>query len=94
MNTITRKIQLLINDDDYKAVYKKLYDWQEITFRAANYIATHLYIQENLSEFLYFTEDFKLNLSNKIDKNDQEGVLNTSRQNSTCLLYTSPSPRD
>lgn len=89
MNIITRKIQLLINDEDYKAVYKKLYDWQEITFRASNYIATHLYIQENLSEFLYFTEDFKLNLSNKIDKNDQEGVLNTSRQNSTYRLISS-----
>lgn len=84
INTITRKIQLIINQENYKEVYETLYEWQEKTFRAYNFTATHLYIQQNLQEFFYFNEDFKIKLSNK-----EDGVLNTSKRNTTYQLLSS-----
>lgn len=88
MNTITRKIQILINQDNVKEVFEKLYQWQEITFRAYNYTATHLYFQENIKEFFYINDDFKLELA-KRGENKPAGILNTSKQNSTYQLLSS-----
>jgi transposase len=82
-STITRKIELRINQENYKDVFKTLYEWQEIVFRGSNYISTHMYVQENLKEFFYFNEEFKLNLSNK-----EDGVMNTSKQNSTYQVLS------
>ncbi|WP_159479836.1 hypothetical protein [Chryseobacterium sp. 18068] len=88
MNTITRKIQLLINDQDHvKEVFETLFKWQEIVFRSYNYTATHLYIQENLKEFFYMNEEFRISLTKKSELN--EGILNTSKQNTTYQLLSS-----
>ena len=57
--TLTRKIQLLIDlpAEEKKAVWDKLYRYQNRCFRAANLIASHLYVQEMMKDFFYFTED-------------------------------------
>ena len=50
---LTRKVQLIINSDDAAFIgeaYKTLYQWQYICFRSANYIFTHLFIQEQLQD--------------------------------------------
>lgn len=89
MNVITRKIQIFINEENYKEVYETLYNWQEIVFRGANIISSHLYYQENLSQFFYFKDGVSLNLSTKINKAGNEGVLKTSRQNTTYQVLSS-----
>lgn len=88
MNTITRKIQLII-PDNYKENYRKLLDWNEIVFRSYNYVSTHLYIQENIREFFYMNDELKINLSHKIGKNGEEPLLKTSKQNTTYQLLSS-----
>lgn len=88
MNIITRKIQILINQENIKEVFEKLYNWQEITFRAYNYTATHLYFLENTKEFFYLNDDFKLDLSKKSEAKP-DGILNTSKQNTTYQLLSS-----
>ena len=86
MITITRKIKLNI-EGDAKVTFEKLYRWNEFVFRAANYASTHLYIQNNLKEFFYFTEDFKIKLAN-VEK-DEQGILTTSGTNSTYQMLSS-----
>lgn len=50
---LTRKIQLLINlpAEEKKEVWEKLYRYQNRCFRAANLIASHLYVQEMIKDF-------------------------------------------
>lgn len=86
---ITRKIQLLFNTNDKDQVkewYKKLYEWEETVFRAANYISSHHYLQENVKDMIYYTEDVKKKLAN-ITK-DEDGILTTSKQNSTYQMIS------
>jgi len=82
-NIITRKIQLFIDSDkkEFKDNYAKLRKWNEIIFRAANHTATHQYFQENISEFFYLHDDFKITLKDRIKA--EEGILTTSRPNTT-----------
>lgn len=87
--TITRKIQLLFNSSDkaeVKEYYKKLYEWEETVFRAANYISSHHYLQENVKDMIYYTEDVKKKLAN-IEK-DADGILTTSKQNTTYQMLS------
>src|SRR5690348_13311404 len=80
---LTRRIQLLVNSKDkevIKETYKKLYDWRYACFRAANYIFTHYYLQEQIKQLIYLTEDVRVKLGD-ITK-DPEGILVTSRLNS------------
>ena len=93
MNTNTlitvRKIHLLIDSQDKDFVsqaYKTLYQWQYGCFRAANYISTHCYLQEQLKELIYLTEDAKVKLAD-IHK-DPEGILVTSKLNSTNRILS------
>lgn len=86
MITITRKIQLNIISEDVKAEYKKLYDWNEMCFRAANTAVSHMYFQKNMGEFFYLTEDAKLKFAD-VNK-DEEGLLNTSKQNTTYQVLS------
>lgn len=84
-NTIilTRKIQLIIESNDKEfihEVYKTLYHWQHICFRAANYIFTHRFVQEQVKELIYFTEGARIKLAD-ITK-DETGILTTSKLNS------------
>lgn len=88
MNTntmiLTRKVQLFINSHDEAFIgetYKTLYQWQYICFRAANYIFTHYYIQEQLKELFYLTDDVKVKLAD-IHK-DEDGIFTTSKTNTT-----------
>lgn len=86
---LTRKIQLLIDCDDKEkrnAHYKQLYDWQRMCFRGANYIFTHHYLQDQIKEILYVTDEVKVKLTD-VNK-DSEGILNTSRMNTTYRLLS------
>lgn len=89
MITITRKIQLNFVVEDksmLKELYEKLYGWQRICFRAANWIATHHYMQENIKELHYLTDEVKVKLGN-IEK-DADGILTTSRDNTTYQVLS------
>ena len=86
---LTRKIQLFIHSTDKEVVqlhYQTLYRWRYIVFRALNMVTSHLYVQEQLKDFFYFTEDFHLKLSDQAK--DEEGALNTSRLNTTSRLLS------
>jgi hypothetical protein len=81
---------LLVNTKDkevIKETYQKLYDWRYACFRAANYIFTHYYLQEQVKQLIYFTEDVRVKLGD-ITK-DPEGILVTSRLNSVRKILAS-----
>ena len=86
---ITRKIQLLLqadNKEQWKENYKKLNQWQQIVAKAANWIATHLYVQENLKDLFYLTDEARVKLTDV--KKDQDGILTTSRMSTTYKLLS------
>jgi len=68
---ITRKIQLLIDSEDKEEVKKmkdQLYNWQWITYRSANMIMSHHFVQEQVKDFFYLTEDIKLKIADEKKK--------------------------
>lgn len=86
---LTRKIQLLIDSDDKelrKQTYETLYQWQRICVKAANYIFTHHYLQEQVKELFYLTDNVKVKLAN-IEK-DEDGILTTSKLNTTYQVLS------
>jgi len=86
---LTRKIQLLIDCDDTekrRAYYQQLFDWQRLCFRGANYLFSHQFIQDQIKEIVYITEDIKVKLADI--KKDPDGILNTSRMNTTYRLLS------
>jgi len=86
---LTRKIQLLVDlptKEERKEALDKLYQWQNRSFRAANLIITHLYVQEMIKEFFYLTEGIKYKLAD--EKKDEDGILNRSRINSTYRVIS------
>jgi IS605 OrfB family transposase len=86
---LTRKIQLLIDSDDkeeVKTLKHKLYDWQWICFRAANMIMSHHFVQEQVKDFFYLTEEVKVKIADQ--KKDENGILLSSRQNTTYRLLS------
>jgi hypothetical protein len=86
---ITRKIQLLLqaeNKEEWKENYGKLRRWQEIVAKAANWIATHHYIQENLKDLFYLTDETRVKLADV--KKDEDGILTTSRMSTTYRLLS------
>ena len=81
---ITRKIQLLIDSEDPEVVKQmkaQLYQWQRICFKAANMIISHQFIQEQVKDFFYLTEDIKLKLADQ--KKDEDGILTLSKEGAT-----------
>ncbi|MBE9465039.1 hypothetical protein ACFP1I_16515 [Dyadobacter subterraneus] len=83
----TRKIQLKIDseDPDYKShVFKTLYDWRYICFKASNLIFTHHFVQHQIKEIIYLTDEAKVKLVNV--KLDENGILATSRMNTTYQI--------
>ncbi|RZM15263.1 MAG: hypothetical protein EOO88_43590 [Pedobacter sp.] len=81
---ITRKIQLLIDSEDPEVVKQfreQLYQWQRICFKAANMIMSHQFVQEQVKDFFYLTEDIKLKLSDQ--KKDEDGILTLSKEGAT-----------
>lgn len=61
--TLTRKIQLLLDlpANEQKEMWEKLYRYQNRCFRAANFIVSHLYVQEMIK--ISFTSRKKSNTS-------------------------------
>lgn len=87
---LTRKIQILIdcdNQEKRKEYYQQLFDWQYMCFRGANYIFTHYYLQDQIKDILYLTEDIKVKLVD-VEK-DEDGILNISRMSTTYRLLAS-----
>ena len=86
---ITRKIQLLIDSEDPEVVKQfreQLYQWQRICFKAANMIMSHQFVQEQVKDFFYLTEDIKLKLSDQ--KKDENGILTLSREGATYQVLS------
>lgn len=86
---LTKKIQLLIDRRsaaEVKALQEKLYSWQKIAFRGANYIYTHLFLQEQIKEILYLNEGTQAKLCSI--HADEDGILTTSKMNSTYRLLS------
>ena len=84
---LTRKIQLLVDlpsQEERKKALSKLYDWQYNCYRASNLIVSHLYIQEMVQEFLYFSEGVRYKLLD--EKKSEDGIFNRSRINTTYRL--------
>ncbi len=81
---LTRKIQLIVDlptQEERKEAFDKLYRWRNRCFRAANLIVSHLYVQEMVKDFFYFSEGIKYKL---VDENkDEDGMLECSRINTT-----------
>jgi hypothetical protein len=84
---LTRKIQLYIDSRDpvfIHQAYETLYQWQYACFRAANYIFTHHFLQEQIKELIYLTEETKVKLADI--KKDADGILTTSKMNTTYQI--------
>jgi len=80
---LTRTIQLKVDaptKEERKEALVTLYRWQNRSYRAANLIITHLYIQEMIKEFFYLSEGIRYKLVD--EKKDEAGLLNRSRMNS------------
>lgn len=86
---LTRKIQLVVDSKDgdfIGEVYTKLRSWQNITFRAANFIVSHYYVQSQLKDFFYLTEDIRYKLGDQ--NKDENGAFITSRMNTFNRLLS------
>ncbi|MRG45487.1 hypothetical protein GFS24_10195 [Chitinophaga sp. SYP-B3965] len=86
---VTRKIQLLINSDDAEIrseTWKTLRSWRFICFKAANFIFSHHFLQEQLKELIYLTDDVKIKLTDI--KKDSDGILTTSKMNTTYQILS------
>jgi IS605 OrfB family transposase len=87
--TLTRKIQLLIDSDDplvIKEAKEKIYKWHRICFKAANQIMTHQFVQDQVKDFFYFTEDTKVKLADF--KKEDTGILISSKINTTYRVLS------
>lgn len=87
---ITRKIQLYIDSKDslfIKQTYETLYRWRYICFRSANYLLTHHFVQDQLKDMIYLTDDTRVKLADA--NKDANGMLVTSQANSTYRLLGS-----
>lgn len=84
--TLTRKIQLLIDvpSDQKNEMWEKLYRYQNRCFRAANLIASHLYVQEMIKDFFYLTEEIRYKLAD--EKKDRMGMFNRSKTGTTARM--------
>lgn len=86
---LTRKIQLLVDlpsKPERKEALDTLYQWQNRAFRAANFMVSHLYVQEMMKDFFYFSEGVKYKLAD--EKKDDCGMLNGSRINTTYRVVS------
>lgn len=86
---IARKIQLLIDSEDKEVIKQfkdQLYQWQRICYRAANMIMSHQFVQEQVKDFFYLTEEVKLKIADH--KKEEKGMLKSSRQNTTYRLLS------
>lgn len=86
---LTRKIQLLIDTQDkvlIQQVREQLYNWQWISYRSANMIMSHQFVQEHIKDFFYLTEEIKFKLADQ--QKEENGILTSSRQHTTYKLLS------
>ena len=86
---LTRKIQLVVDlssKEEQKEALDTLYQWQNRAYRAANFMVSHLYIQEMIKDFLYLSEGVKYKLAD--EKKDDLGILNCSRIHTTYRVVS------
>jgi len=86
---LTRKIQLQVDaptKEGKKEVYDTLYRWQNRSFKAANLIVSHLYVQERIKEFFYLSEGIRYRLAD--EKKAEDGILNRSKINCTYRVVS------
>lgn len=87
---ITRKIQININENDKDLrmdYWKLLNDYNYITRKCANMVATEQYFVRNILQTeIYLDPDFKGKLLDK--RKDENGVLNTSSANITYRVIS------
>jgi len=86
---LTRRIQLFIHLDDRELIsktYKTLYQWQYLCFRAANYISTHLFLQEQIRDLFYLNDGTRVKLSDI--KKDADGILTVSKMSTTYQVLS------
>lgn len=86
---LTRRIQLLVDlptPEEKKEAMAKLFQWQNRCFKAANFIVSHLYVQEMIKDFFYFSEGIKYKLAD--EKKDEAGILQRSRMNTTYRVVS------
>lgn len=86
--TLTRRIQLLIDlpANEQKEMWEKLYRYQNRCFRAANFIVSHLYVQEMIKDFFYLTEEIQYKLADA--SKDEMGIFTRSKTNTTARLVS------
>lgn len=84
--TLTRRIQLLIDlpSNEKTEMWEKLYRYQNRCFRAANFIVSHLYVQEMIKDFFYLTEEIQYKLADA--NKDQMGIFTRSKTNTTARM--------
>ena len=88
-NIVTRKIQIVIDEQDpekFKEQWIELLTWRRMAIKGANYITTHHFIQDNIAQLFYLSDNTKVKLAN-IEK-DEMGILTTSRQNTTYQVLS------
>lgn len=89
MPTVTRKIELSFDVEDkaeLKDLWKRVYNWNYNVRQAANYLSSHLWMQQHLKDMFYVTEAVKVKLAN-ITK-DPDGILITSKDNTTYQVLS------
>lgn len=83
---ITRKIQVSINESDKElrsGYYKTLVGWRDQIRKAANLIATHKFVQQNITDFQYIKDEHLKDFYVKDILKDEPG---NSQQNSTYRI--------
>ncbi|MFV0331376.1 MAG: hypothetical protein ACK5KL_16400 [Dysgonomonas sp.] len=83
---ITRKIEIypIGSSVEKKEHWDMLRSWQQMSYKLANYIATHRFIQDNLLQMVYLEEGIRHKLADH--SKDELGILNSSSLNSTHKL--------
>ncbi|WP_289022325.1 hypothetical protein [uncultured Salegentibacter sp.] len=86
---LIRKIQLQVDaptQEEKKEGLNTLYRWQNRSYRAANLIIAHLYVQEMIKEFFYLSEGIRYRLAD--EKKAEDGILNRSKTNCTYRVIS------
>ncbi|MGX5817998.1 hypothetical protein ACWKWU_07370 [Chitinophaga lutea] len=86
---LTRKIQLLIHSEDpavKRQTRETFWQWQRMVHRAANFIYTHQFIQEQIKDLFYFTDEVRVRLADI--KKDKDGILTMSQLGTTYQLLS------
>lgn len=84
-----QKIRLRFDTEEPEkvtALWDLLYQWQHICYRGANYISSHLWIQDQLKHMFYLEEGTVKKLSDI--KKDPDGILQCSRKNTTYQVLS------